>query len=96
MALSSHLKKAGHETRVAVGDENKVMNELIKYNPDIIAFSIITPFRRFMINMTKKIREKGIKSLIVVGGYDASFFPEIIEKYSYRYIMQRRRRRCFC
>lgn len=80
MALSPGLKKAGHEVKIAIGDEEKVIRELREYNPDIICFPVITPFRKFMINMSKKIREIGINSLIVVGGYDASFFPDIIEK----------------
>jgi len=79
MSLSGELKKAGHETQVAVGNEKKVIKELIKYQPDIVAFSIITPYRKFMIEVSKKIKKLEINPLIVVGGYDASFFPEIIE-----------------
>ncbi len=82
MALSAALKKAGHETQVAVGDKDKIMNEIKVYNPDIIAFSVITSFRHFMANMGRKIREEGINAPIIVGGYDASFFPEMIKKFS--------------
>ncbi len=80
MTLSAALKNAGHETRVAIGDEQKIIEEVKEYNPNLICFPIITPFRSFMSKMSKKLKEEGIKSLIVVGGYDASFFPEIIEK----------------
>jgi len=80
MNLSAHLKKAGHQTQVAVGDTDKVIKEMITYQPDIIAFPVITSFRKFMIDTSKKIREIGIKTPIIIGGYDASFFPEIIEK----------------
>lgn len=78
MALSAALKEAGHETAVAVGNGEKVLKELKAFGPDIIAFPIITPYRKFMIDTSKKIRESGITSLILVGGYDASFFPDII------------------
>jgi len=80
MNLSAHLKKAGHKTQVAVGGTNKVIKELVEYNPDIIAFPVITSFRKFMMDTSKKIRELGINKPIIIGGYDASFFPEIIEK----------------
>lgn len=80
MELSASLKKAGHRTAVAVGDEQKVMKELKEYKPDIVAFPIITSFRRFMTEMVKRIRKAGINTPIIIGGYDASFFPEIIEK----------------
>lgn len=81
MELSAALKKAGHETNVAIGDSEKVIKELKKYNPDIIAFSVITSFRKFMADVSKIIRDEGIKAPIIVGGYDASFFPEMIEKF---------------
>lgn len=79
MALSAALKNEGHKTRVAVGNDEKILKELEQYKPDIIAFSVITSFRKFMSTMCKKIRKKGINSLIIVGGYDASFFPDIIK-----------------
>ena len=79
MALSASLKKAGHDVQVAVGDENKVIKEVLAYHPDIIAFSIITPFRKFMLTVSKKLRKIGVNKLIIVGGYDASFFPQIVE-----------------
>lgn len=80
MTLSAALKNAGHKTRVAIGNSEKVLREVKLYKPDIIAFPVITSFRKFMAETSRKIRESGIKSLIIVGGYDASFFPEIIEK----------------
>ena len=80
MALSASLKKAGHQTKVAVGDEKKVMGELKSYRPDIIAFPVITSFRKFMADTTRRIRKEGIKAPIIIGGYDASFFPELIER----------------
>lgn len=78
MALSAALKAAGHKTAVAVGGQEKVIKELRAFGPDIIAFPIITPYRKFMIEVCTAVRASGIKSLILVGGYDASFFPDII------------------
>jgi len=80
MTLSAHLKNAGHDTKVSVGGGDKIIRELRRYNPDIIAFPVITSFRKFMVDMSKKIKDAGIKALIIIGGYDASFFPDIIEK----------------
>lgn len=79
MALSTALKHAGHETAVAVGNEEKILKEIRAFGPDIISFPIITPYRKFMMETSRKIRAAGINSLILVGGYDASFFPDIIK-----------------
>ena len=81
MALSAPLKNAGHRTQVAIGEPEKVLKEIKKYKPDIIAFPIITSFRKFMVDTVKLIKKEKIKGKIIVGGYDASFFPEIIEKF---------------
>lgn len=78
MALSAALKHAGHETRVAICKEKKILKEIKGFNPDIIAFPMITSYRKFVMNMSRKIKQVGIKSLVVVGGYDASFTPEVI------------------
>ena len=79
MTLSAALKNSGHKTAVSIGDKQKILKEIRKYNPDIIAFPVITPFRKFMIDMSNTIRKAGINALIIVGGYDASFFPDIIK-----------------
>jgi anaerobic magnesium-protoporphyrin IX monomethyl ester cyclase len=81
MSLSASLKKAGHETKVAVGNTKKIIKEIKKYKPDIIALSVITSSRKSMLSLLKNIKKENINSLIVFGGYDASFFPEILEKY---------------
>ncbi|MFA5887095.1 MAG: radical SAM protein [Candidatus Nanoarchaeia archaeon] len=80
MTLSAALKRAGHETAVAVGKDERLFKEIYEFKPDIIAFPVITSYRRFMIETVKKIKAKNIKALIAIGGYDASFFPQIIEK----------------
>ena len=80
MVLSSVLKKAGHKTAVAIGNWKKIYPELKKFQPDIIAFPVITPYRKFMMKTSSEIKKAGFKSLIIIGGYDASFFPQIIEK----------------
>lgn len=78
MALSAALKHAGHKTAVAVGGQDKLLEEIRAFKPDIIAIPLITSYRKFMVEMSRKIRKAGIHSLILVGGYDASFSPDVI------------------
>lgn len=81
MSLSASLKQAGHKTKVAIGKDNYLLDEIEKLKPDIVAFSLTTSHRNFMLRMTKKIKEKKCPGLIVTGGYDCSFFPELIEQH---------------
>ena len=80
MNLSASLKNVGHETEVAVGKDDHIFSEIERIKPDIVATSSMTAYRNFMIRMTKKIKEKKYNCLTVVGGFDSSFFPEIIEQ----------------
>ncbi len=80
MTLSAALKNAGHKTAVAIGTKQKLLEVVKQKNPDIIAFPVITPFRRFMIDMSKLLRKEKVNARIIAGGYDASFFPDIIKK----------------
>lgn len=81
MNLSASLKNAGHKTDVAVGKDEHILEEIEKFKPDIVAMSSMTAYRSFMLRMTKKIKEKKYRCLNVVGGFDSSFFPEIIENF---------------
>lgn len=80
MNLSASLKKAGHQTDVAVGTDNEIFEEIKKFNPHIVATSSMTAYRSFMMRMNKKIKEERNKCITVVGGFDSSFFPEIIDQ----------------
>lgn len=80
MNLSASLKKAGHQTDVAVGSDEEIMGEIKQIKPDIVAMSSMTAYRSFMMKMTKRIKEEKLPCLTVVGGFDSSFFPEIIEQ----------------
>ncbi len=78
MALSAELKKAGHWADVVVGKPKELVEEVQKYDPDIIAFPLTTARRAFMMETSKLIRKAGIKTMIIAGGHDTTFFPELI------------------
>lgn len=77
--LSAYLKQNGHEVNLAIGDEKKVIDRLKKLNPDLIAFSVLTPDRNFMLSTVAAIKKAGIKAPTIAGGYDITFLPQIIE-----------------
>ncbi len=80
MNLSASLKEAGHSTDIAIGKDDYLLEEIRGIKPEIVAFPITTSHRNFMLRMAKKIKEKKWPVLIVIGGYDCSFFPEMIEQ----------------
>ncbi|MBW2968409.1 B12-binding domain-containing radical SAM protein [Candidatus Woesearchaeota archaeon] len=80
MALSASLKHAGHKTFLHIhrGNNKKLMQVIRKVKPHIIAFPVLTAYRQFMLNTTQYLKGQGVKSILIAGGHDCSFSPELI------------------
>jgi radical SAM superfamily enzyme YgiQ (UPF0313 family) len=78
-ALSAYLKNAGHQTDVAIGNTNEIVDYILKTKPDLIAFSVLTAYRNHMLATSSAIKDAGIKTPIIAGGYDITFMPQILE-----------------
>ncbi|MFA5138758.1 MAG: radical SAM protein [Elusimicrobiota bacterium] len=77
--LSAYLKRRGHEVRLVIGDEEKVVAAVREIKPDLVAFSVLTPYRNHMLACAAAVRRAGIPTPLVAGGYDITFLPEILE-----------------
>ena len=77
--LSAFLKRAGHEVDVVIGEGEKIVEHIRKSKPDLIAFSVLTPYRNHMLASVKAIKQAGITTPVIAGGYDITFLPEILE-----------------
>jgi radical SAM superfamily enzyme YgiQ (UPF0313 family) len=77
--LTAYLKREGQEVDLVIGNEEKIVNHIKNTNPDLIAFSILTPYRNHMLSSATAIKKAGIKTPIIAGGYDITFLPQILE-----------------
>ena len=77
--LTAYLKREGQEVALVIGNEEKIVNHIKNTNPDLIAFSILTPYRNHMLSSAMAIKKAGIKIPIIAGGYDITFLPQILE-----------------
>ena len=77
--LSAYLKQRGHQVDLAIGDDRKIVKRIKESKPDLIAFSVLTPYRNHMLSATNATRKAGIKIPIIAGGYDITFLPQILE-----------------
>lgn len=77
MYISSALKKAGHETKSAIGmDESKYCVE--KWNPDFVCYSVLTGDQGYWEKFNRVLKKCGyFKS--VFGGNHVTFFPQDFE-----------------
>ena len=80
MSISAVLKAHGHECDLLIASEEKNLMQKIKdYNPDIVAFSLMTVIHEWALNFAKKLK-KEMNVLTVFGGPHCTIFPETIEE----------------
>lgn len=79
MQLSSCLKAAGHEVRLAVAALEDPLRLAADYRPHILAYSVITGSQRHYLETNRRIR-KVVPAFSVFGGPHPTFFPEIIHE----------------
>lgn len=77
--LSAYLKQAGQVVDVVIGDEDKIVSHIKRNSPDLIAFSVLTPYRNHMLSSAAAIKKAEIKTPIIAGGYDITFLPQVLE-----------------
>ncbi|MBI5376060.1 MAG: B12-binding domain-containing radical SAM protein [Candidatus Schekmanbacteria bacterium] len=78
MYLSSVLKKAGHDVEIFIGDGGKrLIEEVIEYDPGIVAFSCTTGLHRWCLKMAEDLKKRS-RAFMVLGGPHPTFFPEMI------------------
>ncbi|MFA6088456.1 MAG: radical SAM protein [Candidatus Woesearchaeota archaeon] len=82
MSISAYLKKHGHTCDLLIDNiERKLLDEIIKIKPDIIAFSCTTGIHTWVLSTAKKIKKK-YSIPIIMGGHHPTFYPEVIENES--------------
>jgi radical SAM superfamily enzyme YgiQ (UPF0313 family) len=84
MQLSAICKKNSHTTCLATLRRHDILRTVKKFNPDIIAYTAMTPditsFKGIDSNILKYLRKKQKRPLRIMGGPHASYFPEILKE----------------
>ncbi|MBI1808028.1 MAG: B12-binding domain-containing radical SAM protein [Ignavibacteria bacterium] len=80
MYISSMVKSAGHDCRIAIGQTlNDVRREIERYQPNLVGFSLMSGSHRWAIRLANHIKtEYGIPNIL--GGAHPTFFPQVIEE----------------
>ncbi len=79
--IAGSLRHGGHKVEVYIVDNNldKTVNDLKKFKPDAVAFSVITGSHLEYIKIARTIKNQ-LNIPIIWGGPHATFFPKIIEE----------------
>ena len=77
--LSAYLKSRNHRVELVIGGPEKVVEHVKNSRPDLVAFSVLTPYRNHMLACANALKRAGVKTPIIAGGYDITFLPQILE-----------------
>ena len=89
MSLAAVLKQAGHEVALTVATEEDPVARAISYQPDILAYSVMTGSQAGYLELNRRLRAAlaPLRSAAgkppvfsVFGGPHPTFFPELIEE----------------
>ena len=77
MQMSAVLKAQGHGCDILILKvlTAEYLKEILAYNPDIIAFSVMSIEADWFLEIGEQLKRAGVPSLIVAGGPHPSFFP---------------------
>lgn len=79
--ISAVLKREGFDTQFFLLkniNDNTCLEQICRYSPDLVAYSIITGTQKLYLDFNKRIKNKFKKIISVFGGPHPTFFPETI------------------
>ena len=83
LSLSAVLRRAGHETCLALAERRGFLARVRNFQPDILAYSVTTGFYRYYLDLNRQLKtvlaRSGKPVLTLIGGPHATFFPEMLE-----------------
>jgi len=82
MSLSAFLKEKGFITDVLIMDYDgdSVIDNILRFNPDIIAGSVMTAGVKRDLDVYKKLKAKRPNLFVIMGGTHPTFHPEVLEQ----------------
>jgi anaerobic magnesium-protoporphyrin IX monomethyl ester cyclase len=80
MHLSSVLKGAGHQVELAVGAHQDPVEMAREYQPDVVAYSVITGSQRYYLDLNRRIKAEMPGIFAAFGGPHPTFFPEMVRE----------------
>lgn len=80
LQLSSILKHAGHDTKLAIASDEDPVARAKGFQPHVVGYTTFTGTQHFYLEVNRRIKEEILGVFSVFGGPHATFFPEMIEE----------------
>jgi radical SAM superfamily enzyme YgiQ (UPF0313 family) len=72
------LQQAGHDCRFVGTRGNDVLADVLRYQPDVIAFGATTGLHRYYLGLNHHIKQRYPRAVSLMGGPHATFYPEVV------------------
>ncbi len=73
------LEQAGHECRFVGTRGNRVMEEVRRFEPDLVACGATTGLHRYYLAILAAIKDEHPDCVTLMGGPHPTYFPEVIQ-----------------
>lgn len=77
--LSSALRQAGHEVRLAIAAEEDPVSVAKEWQPGVVGYSVYTGSQTYYRDLNLRIKE-AVDVVSVFGGPHPTYFPEVVEE----------------
>ncbi|MGD9315639.1 MAG: radical SAM protein, partial [Anaerolineae bacterium] len=77
--LSSTLRQAGHEVRLAIAAEQDPVSVAKEWQPGVVGYSVYTGSQTYYRDLNLRIKE-AVDVVSVFGGPHPTYFPEVVEE----------------
>lgn len=76
--IAGCLEQAGHACRFVGTRGNDVLAEVMRYQPDVIAFGATTGLHRYYLGLNHFIKQRYPRCISLMGGPHPTYFPDVI------------------
>ena len=73
------LEQAGHVCRFVGTRGNEVLEEVARFEPDVVAFGATTGLHRYYLGLAAAIKARFPNVLTLMGGPHATYYPEVVK-----------------
>jgi radical SAM superfamily enzyme YgiQ (UPF0313 family) len=77
--LSSVLRRAGHQVRLAVASDRDPVQVAREWQPDVVGYSVYTGSQTYYRDLNLRIKD-AVDAVAVFGGPHPTYFPEYVEE----------------
>jgi anaerobic magnesium-protoporphyrin IX monomethyl ester cyclase len=78
-AIAGELRRRGHAVKLVIPFFEKTpLKEIENFGPDVVGFPVVSVEREEALAWAQAVKSR-LKTLVLLGGVDPTFFPEVIE-----------------